>query len=169
MTLSNISSVFLLSLFVLLSVSCNQKARLPKEMPAATEMKYSRSKGRGTPAGSVFIQIKGSQIIIEENGQTNDERNKFEAEISKEDKEKLYKVFVENDFNSIESEEKATDHDSETVSISANGLSHSVSNGSQYTFKDNNHLERFNRVAQAIQAISNQYKDKAKIINNDKK
>lgn len=162
MTLYKISSIFLLSLFILLSFNCYQKARLPKQMATSTEMKYSKSKGRGTPEGSVFIKITDNQIMIEENGRTPDEFKKFEAEISKEDKEKLYKVFVENEFEFIESDLIATDHDSETISISTEEVSHSVSNGSQYSFKDKKYLEKFTRVAQAIQSMTNQYKNKAK-------
>jgi hypothetical protein len=137
-------------------------------MPENTKMKWSENGGM-SPTGK-SIEITGNQILFTEKKMRDNEPRKWSAEISSEDKEQLYQVFVKNKFDKIENDKRVGivyDAGSEGVYIRAGKVSKNVSYGPNSPLSGSN-KKRYSAVAIAIKALEAKYKDSNKT-NNDEK
>ncbi|MEZ5346140.1 MAG: hypothetical protein R2681_11375 [Pyrinomonadaceae bacterium] len=155
------SSAFflLIAVFVsnLFSASCAAdpvaETKLPKTMPENTMMKWSENGGMA-PAWKK-IEVSGDQILFEVKKMSDEEPVEWTASISAEEKSKLYQVFVENKFDTIENDETdeiTYDAGSEGVYIRAGSISKNVSYGENSPLSGLNE-KRYLAVAKAIQNL----------------
>lgn len=171
MNLQILLSILVLSTVNLSFANCItnpfQKSELPKEMPEKTSMKWNEGGGM-TPAWE-SIEVKDNLIIfVEKDAQEEEERTWF-VEFPLEEKKKLYSLFVENKFDTIENDEREEivyDAGSESVYIRAGKISKRVSYGMNSPLSGSNQT-RYRTVAKAIRDLEDKYKDQAKEISGN--
>lgn len=161
-----IYTILLAALMTLVNFSvfeCDaQTSRLPAEMPEKTEFRFTE--GGGMLNAYLKISIKGQTISVEEKKANEREARKWTAEIEKSEQENLYRVFVENKFDTIKNDERkgiVYDAGSESVFINlGNGKSFGITYGKNSPLSGAN-LKRFQAAANAIQDLRLRYEKKA--------
>ena len=142
--------IIILSL-ILIEGCAAQETRLPAEMPEKISVSLNVSGGMSRSYKK--ITIDEGVLEFEELRGGGQLPQKWSAKISGEDLAKLYKVFVENRFETIKNDEpkvRAYDAGSERISISINKLkSFGVTYGKNSPLSGKN-LERYEAVRRAI-------------------
>ena len=161
----------MLSLFNVSLANCIEnplaKSELPKEMPENARFKYSENGGM-TPAW-FRIEVKGNILSVEDKDMQEEKAVMWYAEISKADKEAVYKIFVNNKFDLIENEKpQGTVYDagSQGVYIRAGKVSKNVSYGPNSPLSRKN-TARWNAAAKAIKNLATKYENQAKKISDN--
>ena len=100
-----------------------ESSGLPKDMPENTVIKYS---GNGGMAPAWYrVEITEQIMTVEDKKMGNKKANRWYAEITKAEKEAVYKVFVENKFDLVKNEKRQSivyDAPSERISLRAGKL-----------------------------------------------
>jgi len=141
-----------------------EKSKLPKEMPYGVEIRFNSNYG-GSPAYKTIV-IKTSELSFEAREYVPErktfEMTKWTAKISGEDLAKLYQVFLENNFDVIENDERqgiTYDAPSEGVFIGFNEkVSFQQSYGDNQPMSGKN-LRRYQAVKLAIFNLVAKYAD----------
>lgn len=139
-----------------------QKSVLPKTMPQDFEVRYLEQGGLSPKFNS--IRLDANTLYVEAKAFESPKRNESFAEISETDKESLYKVFVENDFDLIgyeTSDVYFTDVIVQSISLRADGKVHRFQSDKNKPFSKINE-QRFGNVLQAILSLENKYKNELK-------
>jgi hypothetical protein len=139
-----------------------QQSKLPKEMPANTEISFHKN------AGMIFaftnIVITNRTISVEEKNGGEKQARKWSAKIDLQEQENLYKILVENSFDTIKNEERkgiVYDAGSEGISLNLGASAfYSVSYGLNSPLSAANQ-KRYQTVAKAINALRSKYEGKA--------
>jgi hypothetical protein len=145
--------LFLIIIFSVFFVQgCEAQSQLPKEMPENIDISFNESGGMSRS----YKRIKIENGVLQFEELTGNQQNpqKWSAKVSRENLEKLYKVFVENRFDAIKNDERKEmvyDAGSETISISV-----SVTKSFQVTYGKNSplsgsNLRRYQAVSKAIE------------------
>jgi len=144
--------IIILSLFFI--QGCRAQTQLPAEMPENITVYLNQSGGMRRAYKKItidegvleFEELKGGQQAPQ----------KWSVNISREDLVKLYKIFVENKFDTIKNDKRegiVYDAGSESIAISINKLkSFNVIYGKNSPLSGNN-LERYQAVRNAIYAL----------------
>ena len=138
-----------------------QASRLPKKMPENAEISFNKS------AGMIFaftnIVITNQTMTIEEKDGSEQQARKWSVKIEPEEQENLYKIFVENGFDTIKNEEpKGIVHDAGSEGISLNlgaAAFYSVASGANSPLSAANQ-KRYQQIASAINALRSKYEGK---------
>jgi hypothetical protein len=142
--------VIMFSLFLIQSCRA-QETRLPEEMPEEITVYLNVSGGMSRSYKK--ITIDEGVLEFEELSGGRQAPQKWSAKISREDLVKLYRVFVENKFDTIKNDEpkgRAYDAGSESIAISIQKLkSFNVIYGKNSPLSGKN-LERYQAVREAI-------------------
>lgn len=158
----------LIALMNLSALECDaQTSRLPKEMPDALEINFNKN------AGMLFaytkIEIARQTITVEEKAGNEQQARRWSAKITAEEQENLYKIFVENKFDTLKNDKREGiiyDAGSEGISINAgNGAFYSISYGPNTPLSGDN-LKRYQAVSGAISALRLRYEGKAQKSDN---
>jgi len=154
----------ILMLSLLLIEGCGaQTTRMPREMPE--KITISLTESGGMTRAFKKIRIEDGVLEFEElkGGQPNSQ--KWSARISRGDLAQLYRVFVENRFDTIENDERRTivyDAGSESISISLNKLKfYGVTYGKNSPLSGKN-LARYRAVRGAIDELLGKYESAAR-------
>jgi hypothetical protein len=141
--------IMLLSLFLI--QSCAAQTQLPAEMPEKITIYLNKSGGMRRAYKKITID-EGVLEFEELRGGTQAPQ-KWSANVAREDLAKLYRVFVENQFDTVENDERkgiVYDAGSESISISINKLkSFGVTYGKNSPLSGKN-LERYLAVSRAL-------------------
>jgi hypothetical protein len=160
--------ITMLSLFLI--VGCDAQSQLPVEMPENITVYLDKSGAMRRAYKKItiddgvleFEELKGG-------GQTP---QKWSAAVAREDLVKLYKIFVENRFDTIKNDEpkgRAYDAGSESISISINKLkSFDVIYGKNTPLSGNN-LERYLAVSKALDDLIAKYQSAAQTTGENEK
>ena len=138
-----------------------EESKLPKEMPEHTSMRYSENGGMAPTGYSIKIS---ENVITVKKKEMRGASKTWYAEITKEDKKVLYKIFVENNFDLIKNEKRdgiVYDAPSEGVGITAGKISKRVSYGANSPLSKKNLLQ-YSTVAKALKKLAAKYKSKGK-------
>src|SRR5215213_3613075 len=150
--------IIILSLFLI--QSCAAQTQLPAEMPENITVYLNESGGMRRAYKKITIDT--GVLEFEELKGGSQSPQKWSANISREDLAKLYKIFVENRFDSIKNDERqgtVYDAGSERISISINKLkSFGVSYGKNSPLSGKN-LERYQTVRRALDDLIMKYKN----------
>lgn len=168
MKLQVILIYLVLSLFNVTLANCIEnpfaETKLPKEMPENTRFRYSENGGM---APSWYrIEVKGNVLSVEDKDMQEEKAAMWYAEISKTDKEAVYKIFVEGKFDLIKNEKpEGTVYDagSQSVYIRAGKVSKNLSYGPNSPLSKKN-ASKWRAAATAIKTLANKYKPQAKPI-----
>ena len=142
--------------------SAQRQSKLPARMPEDVKIEFHKN------AGMIFaftkIEIAGGTINVEEKAGNEQKPRKWSAKIEKSELEELYRLFVENRFDTIKNDERkgiVYDAGSEGVSISAGiDFSFNVSYGPNTPLSGDNQ-KRYQKIANAINALRAKYEGKA--------
>ena len=140
------------------------ETKLPKEMPERTSFRYTS--GGGMVPAWYRVEIRKNILSVEDKDAQKDLPDKWFAEITKDEKQAIYKVFYENKFDLIENEERKEivyDAGSESVYIGAGKVSKNVSYGMNSPLSRRN-AARWSAAAAAIKALASKYKGNGKPI-----
>lgn len=105
-------TIFASSLFT----SCQGQTKLPKEMPPNTEIIYI-SEGGMLPSFFKIIISGRTMKVTERSAETNQKEVVRETKLSDDELKNLYRIFVENRFDSIRPNEEIKVPDGKTRSI----------------------------------------------------
>ncbi len=149
----------MLSLFSISSCGAQEKTQMPAEMPEKITVYWNQSGGMRRSYTKVTIDEGVLEFEELRGGQTP---QKWSARVSQADLASLYKIFVENKFDTIENDERKTtvyDAGSESISISINNLkSFGVTYGKNSPLSGKN-LERYQRVRRALDELIGKYRN----------
>jgi len=142
--------------------SAQKSSKLPVQLPEKVEIHFTKN------AGMIFaftkIAITNQAITVEEKDGSEKQARKWSAKIELDELENLYRVFVENRFDTLKNEERkgiVYDAGSEGVSITiGTGASYSISYGPNSPLSAD-HRKRYQAVADAINALRAKYESKA--------
>ena len=155
--------IVVLSLFLIQGCGAQEKTRLPLEMPE--KITVYLHEGGGKTRAYKKLTIDAGVLEFEELNGGSPTPNKWSANISREDLAKLYKIFVENKFDTIKNDEpkgRVYDAGSESISISLNKLaSFGVVYGKNSPLSGKN-LERYQAVRRAIYDLIEQRKNEGR-------
>lgn len=150
----------LIILSLIFSHGLEAQSKLPKEMPGIVSISLYR--GGGMTRAHKKIKIESGILEYSElvrNG-TSPEIS-WSVEVTVGDLAKLYKVFVDNKFDTIKNDKRkaiANDAGSENISISVNhAKTFWIASGLNSPLSGRN-LDRYHAVSQAIYALAAQYK-----------
>jgi hypothetical protein len=139
-------------------LECNeQTSQLPKEMPRDVKIQFNRN--GGMTYAFTKIEIANQTITVEEKNASDKTPSDWSAEISYQEQENLYQLFVKNKFDTIKNDKRegiVYDAGSEAISINA-GAFFNISNGLNSPLSGNN-LKRYTAIADAIQELGSRYK-----------
>src|SRR5215218_9637584 len=79
-----------------------QTSKLPREMPETAEIRFN--KNAGMLYAFTNIAIANRTITVEEKNGDEKEPRKWSARILPEEQENLYKIFVENKFDTVKND-----------------------------------------------------------------
>jgi hypothetical protein len=151
--------IILVSLFLIQACGA-QETKLPAEMPAKITVYLNESGGMRRAYKKITID-EGVLEIVELKG-AQQEPQKWSAKVAREDLAKLYKIFVENKFDTIRNDERkgiVYDAGSESISISLNKLkSFGVTYGKNSPLSGEN-LQRYQAVRRAIGDLIGKYRN----------
>jgi len=139
-----------------------QKSVLPAAMPSDFEARFLESGGLSPKYNSK--RLDGNTLYVETKAFESRELKEFFVKISKADKETLYKVFVENNFDLIKYETTdvyITDVITQSISLQAGGKRYSFQSNPNAPFSAVNE-KRFGNVLQAIFNLESKYKSEKK-------
>ncbi|MEP7074867.1 MAG: hypothetical protein ABI878_03580 [Acidobacteriota bacterium] len=149
----------MLSLFF--AANCEAQSHLPKQLPSDLQISYSE--GGGMLRAYKRITIEGGKLSFEELRGDRQEPEKWSATLNADDVAKLYKVFVENRFDTIKNDKRngiVYDAGSENIAISAGAaFSFHVTSGRNSPLSGSN-LQRYDAVSGAIIDLLSRYNDK---------
>lgn len=153
----------LTALLNLTALDCAAQAtKLPKRLPDNVEIAFN-SNG-GMLYAFTKIEIRNTNLTVEEKNGDEERPRKWSATIEKSELEDLYKLFVENRFDTIENDEPkgiVYDAGSEGVSILAGtGLSFGKSYGPNSPMSGGD-KKRYQTVANAIRELRARYEKTA--------
>ncbi|MBS1792484.1 MAG: hypothetical protein JSS81_01450 [Acidobacteria bacterium] len=157
----------LIALFVNLpAIECDaQTSKLPPAMPERVEMRWSESGGM-LPAYT-NITVTSRTLTVEEKKPEVNTPSKWSAKIAREDAENLYRLFVENKFDTIKNDKQegiVYDAGSEGVNINAGvGLNFNVSYGPNSPLSGANQ-KRYLAVSTAFGELRGRYENKPHFI-----
>lgn len=141
--------VMILSLFLI--QGCEAQTKLPAEMPEKITVYLNESGGMMRAYKKITIDEGVLEFKELKGGQQNPQ--KWSANVVREDLEKLYKIFVENKFDTIKNDERkgiVYDAGSESISISVNKLkSFGVTYGKNSPLSGKN-LQKYQAVRRAL-------------------
>src|SRR5215203_2039022 len=148
--------IVMLSLFMIQACAAQEETQLPAEMPENITVDLYEGGGKSRAYKKITIS-EGVLEFEELKGGSPETPQKWSANISREVLAKLYKVFVENRFDTIKNDEpkgRAYDAGSESISISINKLkSFRVTYGKNSPLSGKN-LERYQAVQKAIDDLT---------------
>jgi len=148
--------IIILSLFLI--QACDAQTQLPAEMPE--KITVSLSENGGMMRAYKKIRIDNGVLEFEELKGNRQNPQKWSANISREDLAKLYKIFVENKFDTIKNDERegiVYDAGSERISISINKMkSFGVTYGKNSPLSGKN-LARYQAVRRALDNLITQH------------
>jgi hypothetical protein len=160
--------IIILSLFFI--QDCAAQTQLPAEIPESVTVDLYE--GGGKTRAYKKITIDGGVLEFEELIGGAQAPQKWSAKISREDLAKLYKIFVENRFDTIKNDERkgiVYDAGSERISISLDKLKFfGVSYGKNSPLSGKN-LERYQAVRRALDDLIMKYKDAAQTTGENEK
>lgn len=149
--------------FMSLSIfDCNARlSKLPEEIPEKVEINFRKKLGM-TNAGT-NIKISNQTIQVEEKKANETKSDQWSAQIKKDEQEKLYRIFVENKFDTVandKSELFTSDAGSESISIDlGNGEKYDKSYGVNEPLSGDS-LQRYQAVSGVIQELWKKYENK---------
>jgi hypothetical protein len=150
------SFLVIVSLFFV--ANCDAQSRLPKQIPGELTISYNNS--GGMLRAYKTITIEGGELSFEELRGGRSEPEKWSAAVGEDEIINLYKVFVDNRFDTIKNDKRngiVYDAGSETISITAGvGLSFHVTSGKNSPLSGSN-LARYQAVAKAIADLTAKY------------
>lgn len=147
--------------FVLANVCVAQKSELPAKMPKEATFSFSESAGM-VPAYK-RINIENGVLEFEELTRTDKTPRKWTAKVSGADLKKLYKVFVENKFDTIKNDEsqiRVYDAGSERISISAGYNKSFGITADRNSPLSGKNLERYQSVRRALMDLVAKYQNR---------
>lgn len=168
MNIQTAFTFFILLTFNFTNAFCNiyplNKSDLPEIMPDNVSMSFSENGGMAPTWYK--IEISNNQLVIE-NKEFNDEEPTISyTEVSKEEINTLYQVFVKNKFDTIKNDEREEivyDAGSEGIYLSAGKISKNVSYGMNSPLSGSN-LKRYQNVVSAIKSFALKHKKNAKSV-----
>ena len=138
---------------------CAAQSALPAKMPANITVYWNQSGGMSRSYTKVTID--DGVLVFEDLRGSRQKPQKWSAAVSREDLANLYKVFVDNKFDTIENDERkgiVYDAGSESISISINKLkSFGVTYGKNSPLSGKN-LERYRKVRRALEDMIEKYR-----------
>ncbi|MEP6850383.1 MAG: hypothetical protein ABI999_16100 [Acidobacteriota bacterium] len=151
--------LFLIILSLFFAASCAAQSHLPKQLPSDLQISYSE--GGGMLRAYKRITIEGGKLDFEELRGDRQEPEKWSATMSADDVAKLYKVFVENRFDTIKNDKRngiVYDAASENIAISAGAaFSFHVTSGRNSPLSGSN-LKHYDAVGIAIADLVAKYR-----------
>jgi hypothetical protein len=136
-------------------------SKLPKEMPADVSMSFEETGGMVN--AHKHISVKNKVLTYDEKLANEPSPRKWTAQISNEDQEKLYRVFVENKFDLIKADKMegvVTDAPSRGIFISFGAQSFYIYGDMNSPLSGDNKT-RFANVENAMILLAAQYANKA--------
>jgi hypothetical protein len=139
-----------------------QVSKLPKEMPENVEMSFHQN------AGMIYaftnLVIANQAMTVEEKVGSEKQARKWSAKIERSEQENLYKLFVENKFDTLKNDpRKGIVNDAGSQGISLNlgtGASFSISYGPNSPLSGE-HKTRYQTIVNALSALRARYEGKA--------
>lgn len=138
-----------------------QTSKLPKEVPADVQISYHENGGMLN--AHKYISVANDVLTYEEKLANEQSPRKWTAKISKADKEKLYRTFVENKFDLIKNDKMegvVYDAPSRGISIRFGAQSFHISNDMNSPLSGDNQT-RYSFVSGAIMQLASFYTPKA--------
>lgn len=146
-------TIFASSLFT----SCGGQTKLPKEMPPKTEIIYI-SEGGMLPSFFKIVISGNTMKVTEQSAETDRKEVVREAKLSDDELKNLYRIFVENKFDSIRPNREIQVPDGKTRSIELKFDQQRFyaikGDGIETTQTD---AERFNNIENAFSALTKKY------------
>jgi hypothetical protein len=156
----NMKSLVITILSLFLIQACDAQTKLPAGLPENITV-YLNESG-GMMRAYKKIRIDEGVLEFEELKGGQQTPQKWSAKVAREDLAKLYKIFVENKFDTIKNDERkgiVYDAGSESISISINKLeSFGVTYGKNSPLSGKN-LTRYQAVRKAVYDLIAQYKN----------
>ncbi len=171
MRISNILHTLVLLITSALMIPCNannsQSNDLPAEMPDDVEIKFYE--GGGMLPVYKKIEITSGRIVVEQRSFNDEKATTSSADVSKQELAALYKVFVENRFDSIKNEERkqtVLDAPTENISIRAGTQTFRVSSGMNDPLSKEN-AELYKNVKAAVLKFEADHKSAFKVVSQN--
>jgi len=139
--------------FLLFSNSVSEpEIEIPIEAPADAQIIYTYDAGFTGLFYQYFISRDTLRILEQEYQEPMDELNEYVYEITEQEFDQLYQLFIDNDFASIEViEDEVPDKGGESIQLELSETERIIKSATGGDFVNEKHLDRFNAVANAIE------------------